>query len=363
MQNIFSMIPSARKVVPALLAAAFLLPLPAYSEIKAGSVEVSPFIGYNIFENKQNLKDRPLIGGRIGYNFTDRFGIEGAVEYMKSHVDDEDKNQTREGQFASPIGSVKITSYHLDFLYHFMPESNFNPFIVAGYGATHYSPDINTKNMSAINYGVGAKYWVADNIALRLDLRDNMVTEVFQETYHNVSANLGVVFRFGGQSHSEPVAKHEPEPQPVVKAEEKVVILASEPQAEEKILVAAKEPKVIILALEDIHFDFDQSTLKPEAKTILKRNIQLLKDNPKAKVRIAGYTSAQGTEDYNQQLSERRAEAVEAYLVEEGVIVADRLSTIGYGDRRPAVHEAAPAEIYSPAAKANMRVLFEIIVK
>jgi len=96
---------------------------------------------------------------------------------------------------------------------------------------------------------------------------------------------------------------------------------------------------------------------------ILKRNIQVLKDNPKVKVRIAGYTSARGTEDYNQRLSERRADAVRDYLTKEGVIAPDRLSTIGYGKTRPAMYEALPENIYSEAAKANMRVLFEIIVE
>jgi outer membrane protein OmpA-like peptidoglycan-associated protein len=62
-------------------------------------------------------------------------------------------------------------------------------------------------------------------------------------------------------------------------------------------------------------------------------------------------------------LSERRANAVKAYLVNEGVIASDRLSTIGYGKTNPAVYEAAPKEVYSAAAKANMRVLFEIIVQ
>jgi len=154
---------------------------------------------------------------------------------------------------------------------------------------------------------------------------------------------------------------------PVPKAAEPVVILVSEPKVEEKVkekvLVAVVEPKVVVLALEDIHFDFAQSTLKPEAKTILKRNIQLLKENPKAQIRIAGYTSASGTEDYNQKLSERRANAIKEYLVSEGVIESDRLSTIGYGETHPAVREAAPKDLYSPAAKANMRVLFEIVVK
>lgn len=120
---------------------------------------------------------------------------------------------------------------------------------------------------------------------------------------------------------------------------------------------------MVILAFEDVHFDFDKSTLSLEAKRILRRSVQVLKDNPRARIRIAGYTSAAGTEDYNQSLSERRARAVEDFLVEEGVVSPGRLSTIGYGQNRPAEHEAAPQDLYSPAAKANMRVLFEIIVK
>ena len=143
----------------------------------------------------------------------------------------------------------------------------------------------------------------------------------------------------------------------------KVVILLSEPSVEEQVVVAAAEPKIIVLAFEDIHFDFDKSTLKPEAQTILKRNIQLLKDNPKVHVRIAGYTSASGTDEYNQKLSERRAKAVRDYLINEGLIAPNRLTMIGYGETDPARYEAAPREIYSKAAKANMRVLFEIVVQ
>jgi outer membrane protein OmpA-like peptidoglycan-associated protein len=88
-----------------------------------------------------------------------------------------------------------------------------------------------------------------------------------------------------------------------------------------------------------------------------------MKDNPNAQVRIAGYTSASGTEEYNQKLSERRAKAVEEYLINEGIIAPDRLTMIGYGETNPAVYEAAPKDLYSKAAKANMRVLFEIVVK
>jgi outer membrane protein OmpA-like peptidoglycan-associated protein len=238
-------------------------------------------------------------------------------------------------------------------------------------------------DMAAFNVGLGAKYWLTDNIALRFDVQDYMVTEIMQDTYHNIGATIGITFAFGGKAKPAPapVATYEAKPEPASEAkpefkpepippppepriEEKVVvIMASEPKVEEKVMVAATEPKVIILAFEDVHFDFDKSTLKPEAQTILKRNIQLLKDNPKAQVRIAGYTSASGTEAYNQKLSERRAKSVEEYLINEGVITRDRLSTIGYGESNPAMYEAAPKELYSVAAKANMRVLFEIIVK
>ena len=62
-------------------------------------------------------------------------------------------------------------------------------------------------------------------------------------------------------------------------------------------------------------------------------------------------------------MSERRANAVKEYLVNEGVVTPDRLTKIGYGETRPAMYEAAPKDLYSNAAKANMRVLFEISVE
>jgi OOP family OmpA-OmpF porin len=346
----------------ALIVAAFvfLLPLSARSEIRAGSVEVNPYAGYNFFQSSQNLKDAPIFGGRLGYNFTRYFGVEIAGQFLHTSVNDGAKTDATEGQFNGNADRVDATFYHVDAIVHLMPDSRFTPFIVAGIGGAHYSPTISHGDMPAFNVGVGAKFSLTDNIALRVDVQDFIVTEIMQETYHNIGVTAGIAFSFGG-SKPAPVAKYEPTPEPVVK--EKVVILAAEPEVEQKVMVAAAEPKIIILAFEDVHFDFDKSTLKPEAQIILKRNIQILKDNPKAQVRIAGYTSASGTEEYNQKLSERRAKAVETYLINEGIITQDRLSTIGYGERNPAVYEAAPKELYSKAAKANMRVLFEIVVQ
>jgi len=261
-------------------------------------------------------------------------------------------------------------------VYHLIPENAFNPFIFAGTGVDHMrrSSDFHTRMLGEV--GVGFKYFLTENIAIRADIRD------IQDRYNHVATTLGVVFTFGGKTSKyvqtaapepkpEPKAELKPEAKPELKpepkVEEKVIILASEPKVEEKVVALASEPKVeekvVILAFEDVHFDFDKATLTEEAQVILKRNIQILKANPKVKIRIAGYTSASGAESYNQRLSERRANAVNEYLTKEGVIAPDRLSTIGYGETRPAMYEAAPKDLYSEAAKANMRVLFEIIVK
>lgn len=359
---------SMYRAVMIIAALVLLLPLSARAEIRAGSFEVNPYVGYNFFESSQNLKNAPVFGARLGYNFTKYFGVEIVGQYLTTNLDDKNKTDNTEGQFGYPMDRVDLYSYHIDAIVHLLPDNRFTPFIVAGFGGAHYDPRISTNDMPAFNVGVGAKLSLTENIALRFDVQDYIVTEIFQETFHNIGITAGVVFSFGG-SKSAPVAKSEPivepapAPAPVPVAEEKVVIVvASEPKIEEKVMVAAAEPKIIILAFEDVHFDFDQSTLKPEAQVILKRNIQLLKDNPKAKVRIAGYTSASGTEAYNQKLSERRAKAVQEFLISEGVS-SHALSTIGYGETDPARYEAAPKELYSQAAKANMRVLFEIIVK
>ena len=372
MKSVFLKGPVSKAITVGLLSSVFLLPLSARAEIKKGSVEISPFAGFNVFQNDQNLKDRFIYGGRVGYNITPNWGIEGSMEFVNTHVNHKSRTGAKEGQFRSPTDDVDLFFYHLDALYHFMPESKFNPYLVAGLGGVHYSPRISTQDMTAISFGAGAKYWVADNVALRIDVRDNVVSEIYQEAYHNLNATAGIVFAFGGTSSVAPVVKPEPAPaiteQTVIK--EKVVIVVAEapaPKIVEKIETIAAEPKiekkVIILAFEDVHFDFNESTLDEEAKGILRNSIRTLKENPKAQIRIAGYTSASGTEEYNQKLSERRAKAVEDYLISEGIVTRSRLSTIGYGETKPAEYEAAPKDLYSKAAGANMRVLFEVIVK
>jgi outer membrane protein OmpA-like peptidoglycan-associated protein len=133
--------------------------------------------------------------------------------------------------------------------------------------------------------------------------------------------------------------------------EPKIMMFVLDPKADEKVVVFG-----------DTHFDYDKSTLNQEAKMLLDMNVQSLKENPKIDVRMAGYTSAEGSEEINQKLSEQRANTVRDYLIEKG-IAPERITVIGYGRTRPALYEVAPGDINTKEAKANMRVLFEVVVK
>lgn len=134
-------------------------------------------------------------------------------------------------------------------------------------------------------------------------------------------------------------------------SELKVMMLVLDPKDDEKVVVFG-----------DTHFEYNKAALSESAKTMLDKDVQGLKENPLMKVRMAGYTSADGTEEDNQQLSERRANTVRDYLIEKG-IAPERISVIGYGRTKPAVYEVTPGDINSKEAHANMRVLFEVVVK
>lgn len=96
------------------------------------------------------------------------------------------------------------------------------------------------------------------------------------------------------------------------------------------ILASINKPNIV----ENIFFDFDKSTLRPESKTALDELAQMLRDNPNVSIEMGAHTDRHGTEEYNIALSERRAKAVIDYLIESG-IPAQRLQHQGYGKSKP----------------------------
>jgi hypothetical protein len=83
-----------------------------------------------------------------------------------------------------------------------------------------------------------------------------------------------------------------------------------------------------------LHFDFDSANLRPETAQLVREIAQMLRENPKWVLQIAGHTDSVGGQTYNLGLSQKRSEAIRAALIGEG-IAPQRLVAIGYGMDRP----------------------------
>ena len=119
---------------------------------------------------------------------------------------------------------------------------------------------------------------------------------------------------------------------------------------------AVEEPKVVEkIVLNAIRFDFDKSDIKPEYYPVLDEAIDILKKHPDKKVIIEGHTCWIGTEEYNMELSLRRAASVKNYLISNG-LNADKLSIKGYGEERPIADNTT-----KQGRQANRRVEFKVL--
>ena len=97
--------------------------------------------------------------------------------------------------------------------------------------------------------------------------------------------------------------------------------------------------------IDNIFYDFDKATLRPESAEALDKLITLLNENPNVTIELSSHTDNRGSDQYNERLSQRRAESVVNYLIEHG-IAADRLSPVGYGEKKPKVIKKKLTETY-----------------
>jgi len=112
--------------------------------------------------------------------------------------------------------------------------------------------------------------------------------------------------------------------------------------------------------IDNIFYDFDKATLRPESAAALDDLVKLLNENPNITIELSAHTDYKGSAEYNKRLSQRRAESVVNYLIEHG-IAADRLTPVGYGKESPKKIRRKVAEKY-PFLKEN-DVLTEEFIK
>ena len=97
--------------------------------------------------------------------------------------------------------------------------------------------------------------------------------------------------------------------------------------------------------IENIFYDFDKATLRPESQTALDELVNLLNENPNITIELSAHTDYKGSDQYNERLSQRRAESVVNYLIAHG-IASDRLTPKGYGEGKPKKIKRKVAERY-----------------
>lgn len=164
--------------------------------------------GAVVFDHDIKAETGPTVGGRLGYDLTKHFGVEGVFNYTDSRST---------ATLSTP--QIHGYTYHVDALGYFLPDSPVVPFIAAGVGgmSLRNHDTYGNQNSLLLNYGLGAKVFLTNSLALRVDAR-HLIT--FDNNYHNNGEfTAGVNYYFGcckaaarpeaAQSESPSVAKVE----------------------------------------------------------------------------------------------------------------------------------------------------------
>ena len=364
----------------------------AIAEQRAGAFTVSPFVGGYTFDGVQSLETRPVYGLRLGYDITKNFGIEVSGDYVSTKSTGNPKGIR---------GDVNLYNARLEGIYNFMADSKFVPFVALGGGFSHLNSNqagTSVNNDGTAQLGLGFKYFLAEDVALRADTRAIMsfhqspVFEISKNDYWiNYEYTLGIQFLFGGKKPVVAKVEPPPPPPPAPKAVEpppppppepapvavdgkvgpwsdwsscsapcgggtqtrtrKVVTQPANGGAPLPALTESKacntqacleEEKINLL----IEFDFNKAVVKKEFYPNVDAVGAFMKKNEKVSILLEGNTDNIGSAKYNQKLSEKRADAVKKYLVDKFKIAPERIKTVGYGFSKPVADNKTPEGRY-----------------
>jgi peptidoglycan-associated lipoprotein len=136
-----------------------------------------------------------------------------------------------------------------------------------------------------------------------------------------------------------------------IRAAEEAARLARE--AEERAAREARERARTILT-QRIHFDFDMSEIRPDAEQVLRQKVEILRASPNVQIRIEGHCDERGSNEYNDALGNRRAQAVVDFFTNFG-LDPSRFTTVSFGEDRPLVR-ASNEEAWAQNRRAEFVV-------
>jgi outer membrane protein len=249
------------------------------------------------------------------------------------------------------IGTFKHLPPVLTVKYDFLPNEAFQPYFGVGVNFTIISdvnlavPGVSALKLSSTSVGpalqTGFDYKLADHWYLNADVKWFKLgsdvdlpggTRVSSVTINPWLFGFGIGYRFGGHPSAAPPPMAAPAPAPVAAPPPPVVQAAPPPPPP---VVKPAAPKVSEeVVLRGVNFSTASAKLTPESSKVLDEVAASLAKRAVSTAEIHGYTDSVGKPEYNLKLSQRRAEAVVAYLVAHGT-PASQLSAKGFGEENP----------------------------
>lgn len=353
--------------------------------VAQAEVTFTPSATYTAPDSRKNYDNAFGYSLSLGYRFIPAFGVELNYARTESELHGSPKHL--------PIYNgtdTKDSRLGLDAYYAFNADGAFSPYLLLGGGQNHYetkAPHLkpsgqanSTENFrdAYINAGVGAFYRLTENVALRAEYRN--VYNPDETLFDNVGL-LGIELSTG--KAVAPVVAATPEPQPQPEPVEKIAAAPVDsdgdnvpddrdncantpagvqvdsngcpldgdkdnvpdyldkcPNTSEGVIVDEKGcDKILTEAIKrelNISFDSAKAVVKDEYKADIADLAKLLKQYPATFVEIQGHTDSSGKKAKNQKLSQERADAVKAVLVNEFGVGSSRVTAVGYGSSQPA---------------------------
>ena len=322
-------------------------------------------VGMNIQDNDRNTRNAPFVTLGVGKFLNQNWSIDGELNYQNPNWDaNQDLNWSQYG-------------ISFDARRHFIQEGrNWNPYALLGLGyqraeeefdafPSPNSPGEREDGNLAAKVGLGLQGDVGDRVKIRTELAyrgdfDDQSVTASDDTdwFGDVLASVGVVIPLGPAA----VAAAPPAPAAPSCADldddgdgvNNCDDRCPDSQAGQTIGPDGC-PVPVTIDLKGVNFDFDKSTLRPDAVAILSEATEILKRYPELRVEVAGHTDSKGTDEYNQKLSERRATAVYDYLTSNGVDASRLVGPIGYGESRPIAPNTNDDGSDNPEGRAQNR--------
>lgn len=329
-----------------LLASPLLLTtVHAYAQPKAedlvGKVYAGAHLLYMNTDNDRLMTSDPASSVDHGSGFGAELGYR-LNEYTEFRFSYSNINLVPENPgFSAPDSSNAA----LDVLY--FPTKK-NIYLLAGFD---YLDIVNTK--PSLDLGVGYRYFINDRSAFYIEGKGyNQIAKHFKD----LSANVGFIYFFGDNAKTSPVKKQQP--QQVQSAVAAIAVLdtdkdgivdnkdqcADTPQTDKVdsygcTLFSEENTSIELL----VNFDNGQAIVKKEFYPEIEKMATFLKMYPDTSLVIEGHTSKVGSEAFNKELSQQRANAIVDLLVNKFAIESNRLSAVGYGEERLLDHSNSKA--------------------